>query len=43
MNIDEIKILIQKELDRYAKDKTKFKPYTDCIRDLNNSLKEMKK
>lgn len=43
MNLEEIKKLLQKELQKYEKNKTSFKPYTDCMRELNIWLKEMKK
>ncbi len=43
MNLEVAKKLIGKELQKYKNDKTCFKSYTDCIRELNAWLKEMKK
>jgi len=42
MNLDEIKKLLEKELQKYKKDKTSFKPYTECMKELNSWLKEIK-
>ena len=43
MKIDELKKLLQKELEKYKKDKTSFKSYMDSMRETNNWLKGMKK